>query len=118
MSLGIKVRAVVQSLSDRELVIAQGLENSERRDLSYIERSLYAARLEDRGFDRGDICDALATDKGELSKLISVARAIPQDIIDAIGPAPKAGRRRWLALADAIQEGKIQARCPAGSRRP
>ena len=103
-SLGIKVRAVVQSLSDRELVIAQGLENSERRDLSYLERSLYAARLEDRGFDRGDICDALATDKGELSKLISVARAIPQDLIDAIGPAPKAGRRRWLALADAIQE--------------
>jgi ParB family transcriptional regulator, chromosome partitioning protein len=48
----------------------------------------------------------LATDKGELSKLISVARAITQDIIDAIGPAPKAGRRRWLALADAIQEGK------------
>ena len=105
-SLGIKVRAVVQSLSDKELVIAQGLENSERRDLSYIERSLYAARLEDRGFDRGDICDALATDKGELSKLISVARAITQDIIDAIGSAPKAGRRRWLALADAIQEGK------------
>jgi ParB family transcriptional regulator, chromosome partitioning protein len=105
-SLGIKVRAVVQSLSDRELVIAQGLENSERRDLSYLERSLYAARLEDRGFDRGDICDALATDKGELSKLISVARAIPQDLIDAIGPAPKAGRRRWLALADALQEVK------------
>jgi ParB family chromosome partitioning protein len=87
-------------------VIAQGVDNSERKDLSYIERSLYAARLEDRGFDRADICEALATDKGELSKLISVARAIPQELVDAVGPAPKTGRRRWLSVAEAMQESR------------
>jgi ParB family transcriptional regulator, chromosome partitioning protein len=117
-ALGIKVRAAVQSLSDRELVIAQGVENSERKDLSYIERSLYAARLEDRGFDRADICEALATDKGELSKLISVARAIPEEVVDAIGPAPKAGRRRWLSLADAMQETKSKRAAEQALRDP
>ena len=107
-ALGRKVRAVVRAMSDTDLVIAQGIENSQRKDLSYIERALFAARLEDRGFERSVIIDALATDKGELSKLISVARSIPEMMIEAIGPAPKAGRRRWQALADALRD--IQAR--------
>ncbi|MBF9235696.1 plasmid partitioning protein RepB [Microvirga alba] len=102
--LGLKVRAVVKDLSDAELVVAQGLENSARRDLSYIEKAVFARRLEDRGFERAVIIDALSTDKGELSKLISVARGIPEEIIDAIGPAPKAGRRRWLALAERMED--------------
>ena len=93
-ALGRKVRAIVRELSDTESVIAQGIENSQRKDLSYIERALFAARLEDKGFERSVIIDALATDKGELSKLISVARAVPELVIEAIGPAPKAGRRQ------------------------
>jgi ParB family chromosome partitioning protein len=82
-------------------VTSQGLENSGRENLSYIERAFYAARLEDRGFERTVIMTALNTDKGELSKLISVARAVPERIAQAIGPAPRAGRRRWLTLAEA-----------------
>ncbi len=117
-ALGIKVRAVVQPLSDRELVIAQGIENSERRDLSYIERALYAARLEDRDFDRIAICEALATDKGELSKLISVARAVPHELIAAIGSAPKAGRRRWLSFAEAIQDSKSKRTALQAAKDP
>ena len=46
------VRAVVRTLSDAELVIAQGKENNERRDLSFIERALFAAHLEHRKFER------------------------------------------------------------------
>ncbi len=46
---------------------------------------------------------ALAIDKTALSKLIAVARRVPEDIIEAIGPAPKAGRDRWLQLADRLQ---------------
>ena len=90
-------------MTDIELITAQGLENSQRGNLSYIERAVFAARLEDRGFARTVIIDALATDKTELSKLISVARAVPESVIDAIGPAPKAGRRRWLAFVDLLQ---------------
>ena len=117
-ALGRNVRAVVRELSDTELVVAQGVENSQRQDLSYIERALFAARLEDRGFERAIIMDALATDKGELSKLISVARGVPEAIIEAIGPAPKAGRRRWLALADALRDARAKRAAERASRDP
>ena len=42
--LGRPVKAIVRKLTDDELVIAQGQENSERRDLSFIERALFASR--------------------------------------------------------------------------
>ena len=42
---------------------------------------------------------ALSTDKTELSKLLSVAKAVPSTIVKAIGPAPSAGRRRWMEIA-------------------
>jgi ParB family chromosome partitioning protein len=102
--LGRKVRAVVRQMTDTELVVAQGVENSARQDLSYIEKALFAVRLEQRGFERVIIMDALSTDKSELSKLISVARAVPEAMIEAIGSAPKAGRRRWLALAELLNK--------------
>ena len=98
--IGFRVRAVVRKLTDRELFVAQGQENSARRDLSFIERALFAHRLEERGIDREAIMSALDVDKTEVSKLISVAKAVPSDLVEAIGPAPKAGRPRWLALAE------------------
>nr|WP_245291052.1 plasmid partitioning protein RepB [Methylobacterium aquaticum] len=101
--LGRQVRAVVRELNDTDLVVAQGLENSARQDLSYIERALFACRLEDHGFERTIITNALSIDKGELSKLIAVARAVPEEIVTRIGPAPKIGRRRWVALAEHIK---------------
>ena len=104
--IGIRVRAVVRKLTDRELFVAQGQENSARRDLSFIERALFAHRLEERGIDREAIMAALDVDKTEVSKLISVARAIPSEIVEAIGPAPKAGRPRWLALAERSRGGR------------
>ena len=42
-ALGIKVKAVIKDLNDEDLVIAQGQENNERLDLSYIERARFAA---------------------------------------------------------------------------
>ena len=97
------VRAVIRQLSDNELVVAQGKENSDRKDLSFIERSRFAATLEDRKFGRDTIRAALNVDKTELSRLIAVARAIPAHIIERIGPAPKTGRRRWMELAERLQ---------------
>lgn len=46
--LGIKVRAVIRQLTDDQLVVSQGQENSARTNLSYIERALFALRLEQR----------------------------------------------------------------------
>lgn len=45
--LGQTVRAIVKPLSDEQLVVAQGQENSARTDLSFIEKALFAARLEE-----------------------------------------------------------------------
>jgi len=97
--LGRKVQAIIRKLDDVDVVIAQGIENSARRNLSYIERAVFAFNLESKGFERAVIMKALSTDKTELSKLISVARSIPMDVITAIGAAPSAGRRKWIALA-------------------
>ncbi|MCV9967208.1 plasmid partitioning protein RepB [Pararhizobium sp. BT-229] len=101
--LGKPVRAIVQTLTDNELVIAQGKENLDRQDLSYIEKAQFARRLEDGGFDRTTIMAALSTDKGDLSRYISIARSIPEYLVQAIGPAPKAGRARWAALAERME---------------
>ncbi len=107
--LGVRVKALVRPLSDVELVIAQGKENLERKDLSYIERAQFARALEAQGFERSVIMSALATDKADLSRYLSIAKAVPDKIIRAIGPAPKTGRPRWAALAPLLKTGAAKA---------
>lgn len=106
-ALGRPVRAIVKPLSDRELVIAQGQENSARTDLSFIERGRFAQALEDAGHDRATIMESLAIDKTALSRLISVVNRLPSDIVEAVGAAPSAGRDRWLALARAYAQQRL-----------
>ncbi|MER9349769.1 plasmid partitioning protein RepB [Mesorhizobium sp. M0227] len=100
--LGREVRAIVQTLSDDDLVIAQGRENLDRADLSFIEKALFAKHLEDAGYERATIIAALSTDKADLSRFISIARSIPENLVSKIGPAPKAGRARWATLAEGL----------------
>lgn len=102
--LGIKVRAVVRILTDEELVIAQGQENSGRTDLTFIERARFAARLEERKFSRDTIMAALNVDKAALSRLIAIATRVPSTVIDAIGPAPSYGRVRWQDLTELLED--------------
>lgn len=98
-TLGRPVRAVVKKLDDRDHVIAQGQENSARADLSFIERAMFAGRLEERAFDRETIMSALSADKTTVSKMLSVINRIPKAVVDAIGPALAIGRDRWHDLA-------------------
>jgi ParB family chromosome partitioning protein len=117
IELGRKVRAMVRPLTDQELVVAQGQENSPRADLAFIERALFAKSLEDAGYDRETIISALATDKTTLSRLISTAVNIPRDLIEAIGPAPKTGRDRWIELATRLETtGALEKARAAASR--
>lgn len=102
--LGRPVRAMVKALTDDELVVAQGQENQSRLDLSYIERAIFASRLESRKFQRDVICSALNVDKTEISRMISVATGLPDELIEAIGPAQKTGRRKWMDLAKAVEK--------------
>lgn len=109
-ALGLKVRAVVRPLTDTELVLAQGQENSERRALSFIERALFAKAMLDRGFERAVAQAALGIEKAEMSRLTQVAAAVPEPVVRAIGPAPKAGRGRWMELARHLENPTGQAR--------
>ena len=97
------VRAIVIPLSDEQLVVAQGQENSARSDLSYIERARFAVVLEEKGFNRSIIMSALSMEKTQLSRLLSLGRSIPPDVAVAVGAAPKAGRPRWAALAERLE---------------
>ncbi|RLQ85233.1 plasmid partitioning protein RepB [Notoacmeibacter ruber] len=101
---GLSVRAVVKPLADAELILAQGKENAERRDLSFIERAFFAEAIIAAGFDRATAMQALGIDKTEISRLLSVANTVPRRFAVAIGPAPKVGRPRWLALGELLQK--------------
>jgi ParB family chromosome partitioning protein len=97
--LGRSVRAVVKPIDDRTHVIAQGQENSARANLTFIERAAFAKRLQDLGYDRQVISEALVTNAAGLSKMLSVTERIPSDIIDLIGDAPSVGRERWVEFS-------------------
>ena len=96
------VRAIEVEISDLDLVLAQGIENASRQDLTWIERALFASRMDDAGIKARHIYAALSIEDAELARMRSVYRAIPADIIEAIGRAPKVGRPRWLDLAKTI----------------
>lgn len=99
------VKALLRQLDDRDLLIAQGQENTARRDLSFIEKASFARQMEEAGYDRKVIGDTLSMDKTLISRVLSVAERISPDLIQAIGAAPSVGRDRWLALAEALVAG-------------
>lgn len=100
--LDVQVDAIVRQLSDEDLIKAQGQENNERKDLSYIEKARWAYRLTQR-FSRDFVMSALSVHKSDLSNMLSVIEKTPEDLIDAIGPADDAGRRQWMSLAQRLQ---------------
>ena len=106
-SLGLPAKALVRSLSDEEAILAQGQENTQRLDPSFIEKALFAAELAESGYAQAVILDALAVDKPMLSRMTKVARAIPKPVIELIGSAHGIGRRRWEDLADQAQNGDM-----------
>ncbi|WP_299629297.1 plasmid partitioning protein RepB [uncultured Tateyamaria sp.] len=96
--LGQPVKAMVRQLSDDELIMAQGQENTARRDLSFVEKASFAAQLEAEGYDRETIAAALSIDQPMVSRMLRVGQAVPLEVLRKIGPAPGIGRDRWLAL--------------------
>lgn len=101
--LGLPVRAVVRDLTDEQLVVAQGQENNEREDLSFIEKARFAYRL-NKQFSREIVIAAMSIDKSNLSKMLLLFDALPSELIDAIGAAPGVGRPSWQQLAELIEK--------------
>lgn len=99
MELGRKVRAVIKAIDDKTHVIAQGQENSARANLTFIERAVFAKRLEDLEYGRDVICSALAANEAAVSKMVSVVARIPFALIQKIGAASAVGRERWVELS-------------------
>ena len=98
--LGQPVRALIRDLDDQSLVVAQGQENTARRDLSFIEKANFARQMSEAGYARKIICDALSIDKTVISRMFAITDRVPVALIEEIGAAPSVGRDRWLHLAD------------------
>lgn len=106
-SLGLPAKALVRSLSDEEAILAQGQENTQRLDPSFIEKALFAAELAAGGYEQPIILDALAVDKPMLSRMTKVARSIPKSVIEQIGSAHGIGRRRWEELSNLLRSSSV-----------
>lgn len=98
-----KVRALIANLDDSAALRAHVSENTGRRDLSYIERALFACALLDSGYGtQAQVAEILNVTRSAMSMAVSIARAIGTDLARAIGPAQGIGRPRWEALAKEI----------------
>ena len=107
--LGRKVRANVQDLDDATALLAKGLENAARRNLSFYEKARFAAVIRAAGHDTKTVRQVLSLSASGLSHLTKVTDNIPDDVGDQIGAAPKSGRPKWTALAEAFLSEKVSA---------
>lgn len=94
------VRALIASLDDDAALRAQVVENTARRDLSFIERALFALQLDHGRYgSQVQIAEVLNASKSAVSMALSIGRTIGEPLAVAIGPAHGIGRPRWEALA-------------------
>ena len=95
-----RVRALIATMDEQDAIRAQVSENTARRDLSYIERALFARELLENGFgNQSQIAEVLNSTKSAISMALTVAQGIGPALARAIGPAHAVGRPRWEALA-------------------
>ncbi|MEO0853441.1 MAG: plasmid partitioning protein RepB [Cyanobacteria bacterium J06648_11] len=105
--LGIKVRANVQDLDDSTALLAKGLENAARRNLSFYDKARFAEAIREAGHDAATVRQVLNLSKSGLSHLTKVTENVPTSVGDHIGAAPKSGRPKWTALAELFSSGKL-----------
>ena len=97
--IGIPVKAQIADVDDEGLIVAQGLENAERLDTSFIEKAAFIVQLREAGFAPRVIERSLGIQGPEISRMTAVLRDLPEDLITAIGPAHGIGRRQWVEMA-------------------
>lgn len=98
--LGLPFRAVVKELTDEQAIVYQGEENTNREDLTFLEKCLFAHEQEAAGFRRDVICASLSTTKSHLSEMLRITTTVPKSALLLIGRAPDTGRRRWLEFCE------------------
>lgn len=103
-----KVRALVANLDDSAALRAQISENMARRDLSFIEKALFARELVSAGFGtQSHVAEVLTVTKSSVSMAIAIVDMVGIDLVRAIGPAHGIGRPRWEALGRAIDDNDL-----------
>lgn len=112
--LGIPVRALIRTLDDTDALLAKGLENAGRAELSYYERVRFAQAILEQGYSRAEVCQALAISKNTLSQLERINRLVPTAVGEAIGAAPGAGRPKWTTLATAFEKEQLTEKAALG----
>ena len=112
--LGIPVRALIRTLDDTDALLAKGLENAGRAELSYYERVRFAQAILEQDYSRAEVCQALAISKNTLSQLERINRLVPTAVSEAIGAAPGAGRPKWTTLATAFEREQLTEKAALG----
>lgn len=103
LELGLNVKACIRNLDDDAMVAAQRRENEEREQPSFIEKAMQIHAMAEAGWDQPRIARILSMDRTLVHRKIQIGK-IPRSIIDAIGPAPKTGRRKWETLRELLFE--------------
>ncbi|KZL24232.1 plasmid partitioning protein RepB [Pseudovibrio sp. Ad37] len=100
--LGSKVPALVKPMSHEEMLVAQGQENSERQDLTFLEVLCWVWKLwEKENIPRNTIARAIGNkSEATVSTYMSLARLLPDtEVLEWIGNARGVGRPRWEEFA-------------------
>ncbi|MFC4217246.1 plasmid partitioning protein RepB [Pseudophaeobacter arcticus] len=108
--LGIKVRANVQDIDDATALLAKGLENAARRNLSFYEKARFAVAIQTAGHDAATVRQVLNLSASGHSHLTKVTQNVPVKVGDLIGAAPKSGRPKWTELAELFLSKKLTER--------
>lgn len=99
-----RIKAFVSKMNEREAFIAQGIENTERLETSYIERARAAYQAVELGYEQQDVAKFLGISKSLMSFMLKSYKALTEDLVLAIGPARGVGRRKWDALITAMEK--------------
>ncbi|TRW93154.1 plasmid partitioning protein RepB [Paracoccus sp. M683] len=105
--LGLKVRANVQDVDDATALLAKGLENAARRNLSFYEKARFAEAIQSAGHESATVRKVLNLSASGHSHLTKVTQNVPSKVGDMIGAAPKSGRPRWTDLAELFLARKL-----------
>ena len=93
LSLKVKFKAILETLTDKEAAIVQAAENLNRRDLSDYSKGLNYHRLIESGvFSQAELSKKLNISKANMSNLLSFAD-LPQDIIELFPDISKVSSR-------------------------
>lgn len=106
------IQAFVRRMSDEEAFVAQGVENNERLETSFIERARTILSALEAGFTQQQVERFLGVDQSMISRMKSVYTAVGEDLVQRIGPARGVGRRKWEKLAKLVKDAVVLPEVP------